>query len=255
MACIRLVKFLKCIEGSMNPPSQGPSKNRFQENHMRKLFILVFAFVIAACGAPPATATEAPVQEIIQPTQTAMVVLQTVVVTVVPTDLPTDVPSATPLPAPTEIPATQPPAPTAAVAAPTGSTTDSGLVNVDNALGGGWFSNMTLTGDTLALRCQQFRDITFTAQPSDPSITQVDFYYRIEDRTTGAVFDWQGPRRMLADANGNFTLTFAGEDVNTNFRKDNAWFDFQFIGLSRSGGRVGSSEKIIQQVNYVFDCP
>jgi len=232
-----------------------------KETCMRKLIILLLAFAITACGAAPATPTEAPTQEVIQPTQTAMVVLQTVVVTVVPTNMPTEVPSATPIPQPTatEVPATQPSAPTAvaptvAVAAPPQAAAG-GLVTLDNAFGGGWFTNLTLTANTLSLRCQQYKNVTFSATPSDPSITQVDFYYRIEDRATGAVFDWQGPRRILGDGRGNFTLTFTGEDVNSNFRKPNAWFDFQFVGISRSGGHVGNSEKIVQQVNYTFDCP
>src|SRR6266498_5988361 len=109
-----------------------------KETCMRKLIILLLAFAITACGAAPATPTEAPTQEVIQPTQTAMVVLQTVVVTVVPTNLPTEVPSATPLPqpTPTEAPAaTQLPAPT--VAAPTqAQSATGGLVTLDSALGG-----------------------------------------------------------------------------------------------------------------------
>jgi len=60
---------------------------------------------------------------------------------------------------------------------------------------------------------------------------------------------------MLADGTGNFNLTFTGEDVSSNFRKPNAWFDFQVVGLSKSGGRVGGSEKVVQQVSYTFDCP
>jgi hypothetical protein len=83
----------------------------------------------------------------------------------------------------------------------------------------------------------------------------VQFYYRIEDRATGAVFDWQNAGKMLPDANGNFALVFSGDNVNANFRKPNAWFDYQFVGLSKSGGVVGRSEKIIQQVSYTFDCP
>jgi hypothetical protein len=47
--------------------------------------------------------------------------------------------------------------------------------------------------------------------------------------------------------NGTFTIVFAGDDVNANFRKPNAWFDYQFIGSSQSGV-VGRSEKIEQQV-------
>ena len=211
---------------------------------MKQLAVLILALALVACAAPPVP-TEAPTEEVIQPTQTPIVVVETVVVTVIPTDMPTDVPTdfptATPLPPPTEVPA-----PVEA---------GSGQVSVENALGGGWFSDMALSANTLSLRCQLYKQVTFSVKPMDPNISLVDFYYRIQDKATGAVFDWQGPRRMLVDANGSFTLAFSGEDVNANFRKPNAWFDFQFVGLSRSGGRIGSSEKIVQQVNYTFDCP
>lgn len=232
-----------------------------KENYMKKLITPLLSLALAACAAQPilTTPTRASTEEVIQPTQTPAVIVQTVVVTVIPTDRTTDVPThtppptATPLPPPTEVPATQPPA-EPATAAPV-QAADGGLVTLESALGGGWFSAMTLTAKTLALRCELYKQITFTVTPSDPNISQVDFYYRIQDRATGAVFDWQGPRRMTADANGDFTLTFGGQDVNSNFRKPNAWLDFQFVGLGKSGGRVGSSEKIVQQVSYTFDCP
>jgi hypothetical protein len=189
-----------------------------------------------------------------------------VVVTVIPTDLPTEMPTqiptatATSLPPPNEVPPTQAPATEASAATATSvpaqaGNGSSGPVTLDNALGGGWFKEMTLTAKILSLRCQASKQITFSLTPTDPTITQADFYYRIEDRATGAVFDWQGPRRMSADANGNITMVFSGEDVNPNFRKPNAWLDFQFVGLNKGGGRVGNSEKIVQQVSYTFDCP
>jgi hypothetical protein len=126
---------------------------------------------------------------------------------------------------------------------------------VDQSLGAGWFTNITLTKNVLSLRCQINKEITFSVKPLDPNIAQVDFYYRIVDRSTGSAFDWQNSGRMPPDTNGNFVLAFSGDDVNANFRKPNAWFDFQFIGLSKSGGVVGRSEKIEQQVTYTFDCP
>ena len=229
---------------------------------MKRILVVFFALVLVACGAPPAVVepTSAPPE----PTQTAVVivetvvekVVETVVVTVVPSDIPTEVPSATPLPQPTEAPATQPPAqeaPPAEAAAPTEAT--GGLITVDDVLGAGWFTAMTRNRNDFALRCQLSKEITFSARPTDPNITQVDFYYRIQDKATGAVFDWQNAGRMIPDANGNFTMVFSGESVHPNFRKANAWFDYQFIGLSRTGGVVGRSERIVQQVSYTLDCP
>jgi hypothetical protein len=219
---------------------------------MKKIFILFLAVALTACAAP---ATAQPVQPTAappEPTSTPVVIVETVVVTVIPTLAPTEVPPPTAIP-PTAVPPTQPPAPTAEVVIPTVSS--GGPAAVDNALGAGWFVNMTRTADAFSLRCQLSKDITFSVTPTDTNITLVDFYYRTQDRSTGAVFDWQNAGRMLPDANGNFTLVFSGENVNPNFRKPNAWFDYQFIGLSRSGGVVGRSEKIQQQVSYTLDCP
>jgi hypothetical protein len=138
----------------------------------------------------------------------------------------------------------------AATQAPTG-----GAITLDSALGAGWFTNITLSGNNLALRCQLYKELTFSVTPTDKNITEVQFYYRIEDRSTGAILEWQNLGRMLPDGNGNFKLTLAGDTVSANVRKPNAWLDFQVVGLSKSGGVVGRSDKIVQQVNYMFDCP
>jgi hypothetical protein len=235
-------------------------RNHFQTAALRRaMLVIVLALMLAACAAPVPTTTAE------QPTQTAVVivetvverVVETVVVTVVPTQAPAEAPTSTALPAPTEVPptqaaaeVTQPPAPTAVAAV----DTSGGLIAVDNAFGAGWFVELRRTRNDFALRCQISKEITFSVKPADPSITQVDFYYRIQDRATGAVFDWQNAGRMIAGADGSFSIVFSGEDVSANFRKPNAWFDYQFIGSSRSGV-VGRSEKVEQQVSYTFDCP
>lgn len=220
---------------------------------MRKLVLLLLAFAITACGAPPATATEAPTEVVVQPTQTPVVIVETVVVEISSTPLPTDVPSATPLP-PTEVPPTAvPPTQAVAAAAPTEAPAG-GPITIDDALGAGWFVTMTRSRNDLALRCQLSREITFTAKATDPNITQVDFFYRIQDRSTGAIFEWQNIGRMIPQGDGTFSLVFAGDDVHANFRKPNAWLDYQFVG-SNSTGVIGRSEKIERQITYTFDCP
>src|SRR5512133_3469743 len=137
---------------------------------MRKFILLLLVFVVSACGAAPATATEAPTEVVVQPTQTAMVVVETVVVTVVPTNVPTEVPSATPLPPPTEVPPTAVPATQAVVAAPTDAPAAGGPITVDDTLGAGWFVSMTRSNNNLALRCQLYKDVTFYVKATDPNI-------------------------------------------------------------------------------------
>jgi len=226
---------------------------------MKKLAILLLAAILAACSsAPTAAPTEPPAPTVVESSPTPVVVVQTVIVEA--TQAPTEVP-------PTAVPPTEvPPTPVVVTVvveaspqavAPTTAPADSnnGLITIDNNLGAGWFTNITLTKNALSLRCQLNREITFSVKPADPNITEVNFFYRIEDRATGATFDWQSVGRMFPDTNGNFTLVFSGEDVSANFRKPNAWLDFQFVGLSRTGGVVGRSEKIEQQVTYTLDCP
>jgi len=231
---------------------------------MKKFLILSLAVLLAACSsAPTAAPTEPPAPTVEQPSPTPVVIVQTVVVEA--TQPPTLVPSPTAEP-PTAVPAsptsvvvtvvveaTQP----AQAIAPTSVPADTtgGLITVDEILGAGWFTNMTFTKNALSLRCQLNRQITFSVKPLDANIAQVDFYYRIVDRSTGSAFDWQNAGRMPPDASGSFVRVFSGEDVNANFRKPNAWLDFQFIGMSRTGGVVGRSEKIEQQVTYTLDCP
>ena len=230
--------------------------------HSSTSLVIFLAMILVACAAPAPTAVQ-PTAAPPEPTQTAVIVVETVVekvvetvvVTVVPTQPPTEVPSATPQPLPTDVPPTQAAAqPTQPPAQPAPADTSGGLITVDDTLGAGWFTNITRTRNDFALRCQLSKEITFSAKPTDPNITSVDFYYRIGDQSTGAVFDWQNAGRMIRDANGNFNIVFSGDDVHPNFRKPTAWMDYQFIGSSNTGV-VGRSEKIEQQVTFTLDCP
>ena len=222
---------------------------------MKKSILVLLALVLAACSSP--VPTEQAVVAPPEPSATPVVVVQTVVVEA--TQVPTDVPPPTEVP-PTEVPPTAAPVvvtvvveATQAAPQPTADT-NGGLITVDNTLGAGWFVNMTRTANNLSLRCQLYKEITFTVTPTDPNIKTVDFYYRIQDKSTGAAFEWQNFGRMIPDANGNFTIVFSGENIKADFRKPLAWLDYQFIG-SNPTGVVGRSEKIVQQINYSNDCP
>jgi hypothetical protein len=223
---------------------------------MRKIIIILLALVLAACTAAPATVPAQP-----EPSLTPVVIVETVVVaaTSAPTEIPplptyTALPTYTPPPAPTDAPAQA--APTEAVAAPTDAApaANAGLITVDDKLGKGWFLNMTRDRNDFSLRCQLNKTITFTVQATSPDIRQVDFWYRTEDRETGAIFDWTNFGKMTPNQEGGFTVTMSGDQVNPNFRKPNSFFDYQFVGYNATGV-VGRSEKIERQVTYTFECP
>jgi hypothetical protein len=224
-----------------------------KEITMKRILIAFFALILVACGTAAPAPSLQPSLAPPEPTQTPVVVVETVVVTVVPTNVPTEVPADTPLPPPTAVPATEAPAATEPPAEPAAAS-GSGPITVDDALGVGWFVSMTRDRNDFSLRCQLNKQITFNAKATSPDIQQVDFWYRFEDRSNGAVFEWVNAGKMVPDGNGNFTLTLSGDQVNPNFRKPNSWFDYQFVGYNATGV-VGRSEKIVQTVSYTFDCP
>lgn len=221
---------------------------------MKRLLILLLAVALASCSSP--IPTEQPIAAPPEPTATPVVVVHTVVVE--PTQAPTEPPS------PTEAPPTAAPVVvTVVVEQPTSapanqSASDQPAVNspitFDNALGKGVFTNMTVSSANLTLRCSP-REITFNVTTPNSDIRDVLLYYRVVDLKRLYPSEWQTFGKMTAVGNGNFTITFSGEDVHPNLRIDGSWLDFQFIGLARSGNVVDRSEKIESQVRYTFDCP
>jgi hypothetical protein len=218
---------------------------------MKRLLLLVLVAALTACAAP--VVEQQSVLAPPEPTQTPIVIIETVLVE--PTQIPTQPAPPEPVVITVVVEATQAPTEALPPTQPPAADMSGDLVTVDNKLGAGWFVEMTRNRNDFSLRCQLNKEITFSVKPTDPNIAFVDFYYRIQDRSNGAVFDWQNVGRMLPNADGTFSLVFSGEKVKADFRKPNAWFDYQFIGVSRMGGVVGRSEKIMQQVTYTFDCP
>jgi len=127
-------------------------------------------------------------------------------------------------------------------------------IALDVALGKGVFTNMTMSGNAFTLRCAP-RDITFNITTTNADIKDVVFYYRIVDFKRLYPKEWKAFGKMVADGSGNFTLTFTGEDVHPDWRIDGSWFEFQFVGLAKSGNVVDQSEKIEELVKYTYDCP
>ena len=220
---------------------------------MKKLVILILALLLAACSAPAAP-TEQPVAAVIEPSATPVVVVQTVIVEA--TQLPTDVPPPTAVP-PTAAPivvtvvveATQ-----ASVQPTAAQPSGDAPIALDNALGRGVFTNMTMSGNAFTLRCTP-RDITFNVTTPNIDIKDVIFYYRVVDNKRQYPSEWKAFGKMAANGNGNFVLTFSGENIHPDVRQDNSWFDFQFVGLAKSGDVIDRTEKIEQLVKYTFDCP
>ena len=222
---------------------------------MRKIFILFVVLTLAACGTPAAAPTEQAVAAPPEPTQTPVVVVQTVVVEATQAP-PTQAPPAEPVVVTVVVEPTQAPAVVAPTQAPAEApaTDGSAPIALDNALGAGVFINMTMSGNAFTLRCFP-RDITFNATANDAAIKDAVMYYRIVDKPDALYPSvWQGPIAMVDNGGGNFSIVFSGEDVNPNVRLDEGWFDFQFVGLNKGGSVIDRTQKIERLVTFTKDC-
>ena len=222
---------------------------------MKKLAILVLAVIVTACAAP-ATPTQEAAPAVVEPSATPVVVVQTVIVEA--TQAPTDVPPPTAVP-PTAVPPTAEQVVVTVVVQPTtAAVTDpnaaNGTIAIDNALGRGVFTNMSMTSANLTLRCSP-RDVTFNITTPNGDIKDAVFYYRVVDLKRLYPSEWKAFGKMVANGNGNFTLVFTGENVSSDLRIDGSYIDFQFVGLSNSGDVVDRSDKIQSLLKYTFDCP
>ena len=217
---------------------------------MKKILLILFAFVLAACGAPPtqqAQPTPIIMTVIVPATSEAEVAAPTVVVP------PTEVP---PTLAPTLVPPTAEVIVVTATSAPVSAPVAGGApIQIDNILGKGVFTNMTMSEDTLTLRCTP-REITFNITASLPEITDALLAYRVVDNPAGLYpSEWQSNIKMQSDKNGNFSIVFGGDDVDEDLRLDKAWLDIQFIGLNKGGAPVDRTQKIERLITYYKDCP
>ena len=119
--------------------------------------------------------------------------------------------------------------------------------------GGGIFTNMTRSGDKFSLRCQP-DVLSFGVSTSNTYVTGVDIYYRIQDRLSVSISNWEFGGSMESDKHGNFTMAFPASRVDQDLRSHRAWFDYQFVAVNKVADAVGRSAKIAKQVTYTIDC-
>lgn len=217
---------------------------------MKKLLLVTLAVALTACAAPatPAAQPVAPepvvVTVVVQPTQEPQQPQQPVVVTVV-------VPATAEPAQPTAVAPTQPPA----VAASPDPNAAAAPTVLDDILGKGVFSNITLSGTEFTLKCLP-RELTITATASLIDIADAQLFYRTRDYPK-ALYDsqWRSAGKMDKVGNGVFSITLTGESVHPDSRLDPGWFDFQIVGLNKGGGVVDQTQKIEKLIIYRINCP
>ena len=232
---------------------------------MKKIIILalVLATALTACDGFNSQS-----QDPAAVPPTAEVVVVTVEVTAPPGQAPpTPLSFTAPLPTLTPVPPTQAVAapvelsPVPAVAAPIEPSpapgvqpATSGPIMIDASMNGGVFENMSVSGDKFSLRCAP-KEILFDLYTTDVYITIVELYYRVRDKHSNFVPGWARGATFETDGGNHFWLTFSGENVKADNRKEFGWFDFEFVGVNKYGDVVGRSKKIEGLVSYSIDCP
>ncbi|MBL8062776.1 MAG: hypothetical protein JNK32_07155 [Anaerolineales bacterium] len=233
---------------------------------MKKALFITLAFLLAACGVvqPAPQVQPSPIVQtvvvMITPTAAPPTAIE------LPTEAPTIAPTETPLPAPTETLApTNTPEPTATTAqqvvnaaatATTGPSSGLTPVYVDNLLGKGVFTNITFSTDKITLNCFP-REMQINMTANLPEITRVEMYYRIVDAPSALYpSEWKLVGNLGTDSKGNYFTTFEALDIDPNYRgNEQAWLDFQFIGVNKGGGTVDRTQKIERLVTYYKECP
>jgi hypothetical protein len=199
---------------------------------MKRVIVLFLslALLLTACGSPTP---------------------QTIVVeTGVPVLLVTDAPTLTDEAEMTDEP-DETEEPVATDDAPAADATNTEAVSA----GDSFFTDLTRSFDAFSLRCEPSL-IEFAVKSTNPAIVKVMLFYRVVDKeSTIAPGAMNNSKEMISNVPDNFTLAFAALDLKPDLRKDNGWFDYQFVGLNKLGSVVGRSEPIVQEVTFTLNCP
>jgi hypothetical protein len=230
---------------------------------MKKILLVSLALVLTACGVvqpvqqvPPTPVIATVLVTVIPPTEAApptAIPLPTQAPTLPPTEVPTQVP-----PTPTAVPPTEAVQPTvtqAAAAQPTQGSTgpNTSPVAFDPSFGGGAFTNMTASTGIFYLRCAP-KDIKFDVTTTNVYITTVEMYFRIRDKHSTYVPEWTWGGTLETDGGYHFWITINSERVNPDLRKQQGWYDVEFVGLNKLGDVVGRTEKITDVISFAVDC-
>ncbi len=208
---------------------------------MNKLITALLVLALTACAAPIAQTPAAQQPVVVNVTVVAPASTNAPAATAVPaTDVPTAVPA-------TDVPPASAPEPTA-TAAPNPTATSQPAVGADV------LSNITRSGDAFSLKCSP-SELTFGATSINAYITKVQFFYRMVDKLNNMASPWSGGADTTNDGKGNYSIKFSALDVNPDVRYANGWFEYQFVGMNKTGDVVGRTKKFEQLVTFTLNCP
>jgi hypothetical protein len=119
-------------------------------------------------------------------------------------------------------------------------------------------ATQSIAGDlfskVLHLRCDPL-EIIFDVTVKDPNVKGVVFYFRMKDKATGIVNDWASGGDMRSVGNNMFELIFRANAIPGDARYQDAWVQYQFVGIDQDLQSIGHSQIFGEDITFTPKCP
>ena len=229
---------------------------------MKKILALTLCLTLAACSAIPPellailiTPTALPPTKVVTPTITS---------TITPT-LPTPTFTSTPTmigakPSPTEtITPTETVTPTmdlSATVTPTSATDTPGPTMTGTATQKyGGFASVFISVDTIYYGICEPTETIITASVQDTqNVTNMVAFFRLVDKVTLKVTDWNPAISMQDKGGGTFTLTLRATDILDYKKYNDVWVSYQLVGANKRGDPIARTQIVTNSITLMA-CP
>jgi hypothetical protein len=132
---------------------------------------------------------------------------------------------------------------------PTVTATPAQVIN------GELFSKISHSTSVLHQKCDPL-EIIFGVTAKNPEVAGVVFFFRLKDKATGLVNEWSGGGELRAVGNSMFEFNFRASAIPNGARYyQDAWVQYQFMGIDKSGQSLGRTQIFSQEITYTPDCP
>ena len=118
---------------------------------------------------------------------------------------------------------------------------------------GALFSKISHSTNVLHLQCDPL-EIIFDVTARDSQVKGALFYYRLENKTNGIISEWSNAE-MRPAGNNIFEFIFRSKTIPEEARYQQAWIQYQFVGLNQAGESLGNTQIFVHEINYQPDCP
>ncbi|HEY3312180.1 MAG TPA: hypothetical protein VGK00_11125 [Anaerolineales bacterium] len=118
----------------------------------------------------------------------------------------------------------------------------------------GLFQKITQSTDILHTQCDPL-EIIFDVTVNSSEITNVVFFFRMKDKASGMVIPWSNGESMRSAGNGTFEFIFRSSAIPNEARYNEAWVQYQFVGVDRNLKNIGHSQIFSEKLTFKPGCP